>query len=225
MTKPKLYGARVSPYYERVWLVLDVKGRLDAVEEAGVPGGAPQAPEYRAINPLGKIPALHLPSGRVIPESDVICRYFDRLFPAPPLWPADAEAAAAVEAVARITDLYVAPALGAIFQAMRENWGPGPQLAAATTALAEALGRLDHFFTLAAPTGDDGWTYADCVLLPLAFYFRLAGDRFAFDPYAHASRVKAWHEAIAATPRAARSREGMQASLAEFMRRMQQSHG
>ncbi len=225
MTKPKLYGARVSPYYERVWLVLDVKGRLDAVEVAGVPGGMPQAGEYRAITPIGKIPALHLANGRVIPESDVICRYFDRLYPEPPLWPADAEAAAVVEAVARIADLYVAPEMGALFQAMRENWQPGPKLAAATTALAEALGKLEHFFTLTAPKDDEGWTYADCALLPLAFYFRLAGDRFAFDPYAHAPRIRAWHEAIAATPRAGRSREGMQASLAELMKRMQEQHG
>ncbi len=225
MTKPKLYGARVSPYYERVWLALDVKGQHEAVEEAGVPGGMPQSPAYRQITPIGKIPALQLPDGRVIPESDVICRFIERIFPSPPLFPEEADAAVAVDLVARIADLYVAPTLGTLFQAMRENWSPGEKLDAATSALVEALAKLEHFFTLTPPGDDSGWSYADCTLLPLAFYFQLAANRFGFDPLAQAPRVKAWYEGIMRTPRAQASHQGMQASLAELMKRMQQNDG
>lgn len=225
MTKPKLYGARVSPYYERVWLALDIKGHRDSVEEAGVPGGMPQSPEYRRVTPIGKIPALQLPDGQVIPESDVICRFIERAHPDPALFPEEPRAAAAVDLVARIADLYVAPALGTLFQAMRENWSAGEQLDAATSALVEALAKLEHFFTITPPHDDSGWTYADCTLLPLAFYFQLAANRFGFDPFARAPRVKAWYEGIMRTPRAQRSHQGMQASLAELMKRMQQDNG
>lgn len=44
------------------------------------------ADPYLAINPRGAVPALELDSGEVICESAAICRYFEALYPEPPLF-------------------------------------------------------------------------------------------------------------------------------------------
>ena len=45
-----------------------------------------KTPEYTAINPLQRMPALVLDDGTVITESIAICRYFEALQPEPPLF-------------------------------------------------------------------------------------------------------------------------------------------
>ncbi len=213
----KLHGGRVSPYYERVLLVLDIKDMRGAIEEAGVPGGLPASPEYRAINPIGKIPALVLEDGTVLPESEVICRYLDRLKPEPPLIPGDPRAAADVELACRLVDLYVAPALVPLFQATREGWAAGERLDAAIAGLATALDHLEHYMRIAAPGGDAGWTLADVTLLPVFFYVVMMGGRYGFDPFAERPRIAAWHRGIMESPRARTSCAGMQEALQAFL--------
>ncbi len=212
----KLYGARISPYYERVLLVLDIKNRRDAVQESGVPGQL-GSQEYRAINPIGKIPALALDDGTIIPESAVICRYFDRLYPEPPLVPAEPRAAADVELACRIADLYVAPALVPLFQATREGWEPGDGLDAAIADLGVVLDHLEHFLRIPVRRGDEGWTLADATLLPIFFYVAMMGDRHGFEPFAERPRLAAWYHGILESGRARASHAGMREALKVFL--------
>jgi len=65
-------------------------------------GGHHKLPEYRAINPQMRIPALALSGGEVLIQSLAIIEYLDELHPEPPLLPADAIARAQVRAVAQI---------------------------------------------------------------------------------------------------------------------------
>lgn len=212
----KLYGGRLSPYYERVMIVLDIKGRPDAVEEAGVPGEL-GSQEYRAINPIGKIPALALEDGTIIPESAVICRYFDRIFPTPPLIPDDARAMADVELACRIADLYVAPALVPLFQATREGWEKGERLDAAIADFGAALDHLEHYMRVSPPAGNEGWTLADATLLPIFFYVAMMGARHGFDPFAGRPRISEWYRGIMESDRAQASHAGMQQALQAFL--------
>jgi glutathione S-transferase len=53
-----------------------------------IPARAPEG--YRALSPLGKIPAFK-DGDFAISDSSVICAYIERVWPQPPLYPADAK--------------------------------------------------------------------------------------------------------------------------------------
>jgi maleylacetoacetate isomerase len=63
--------------------------------------GRQRSPEFRAVNPQMRVPALALSSGEVLTQSLAIIEYLDEIYPDPPLLPADALARAKVRAVAQ----------------------------------------------------------------------------------------------------------------------------
>ncbi len=65
-------------------------------------GGQHKSPEYRAINPQMRVPALKLDSGEVILQSLAITEYLEETVPNPPLLPKDALLRAQVRAVSQI---------------------------------------------------------------------------------------------------------------------------
>ncbi|GGF81296.1 glutathione S-transferase [Azorhizobium oxalatiphilum] len=85
----KIYGRRNSSNVQKVmWLV----GELDLPHEhipAGGPFGLNDTPEFRAVNPHGKVPVIDH-DGCTIWESHTILRYLAATFGAPAFWPQDA---------------------------------------------------------------------------------------------------------------------------------------
>jgi maleylacetoacetate isomerase len=65
-------------------------------------GGLNRKPEFRAINPQMKVPALILDSGEVLIQSLAIIECLDETHPQPPLLPRDPLARAKVRAVAQV---------------------------------------------------------------------------------------------------------------------------
>jgi maleylpyruvate isomerase len=65
-------------------------------------GGLNRKPEYRAINPLMRVPALRLDSGALLTQSLAIIEYLDEIHPQPPLLPRDALKRAQVRAMAQL---------------------------------------------------------------------------------------------------------------------------
>jgi len=63
-------------------------------------GGQHRKPEYRAINPQMRVPALKLDSGEVLTQSLAIIEYLDEVDPQPPLLPRDPVERAKVRALA-----------------------------------------------------------------------------------------------------------------------------
>ena len=102
----ELYGALASPYVARVILFARLKG-ID-LPPAEVPGGWSGSPEYKALSPIGKIPALNV-DGQCIPESETICEYLEDTYPDTPGLPADAFGRAQSRTISRIVDLYMSP--------------------------------------------------------------------------------------------------------------------
>jgi maleylacetoacetate isomerase len=100
----KLYSYFRSSAAYRARIALNLKG-LD-YETVGIhltkDGGWQFAPEYRAVNPQKRVPALELSGGEVLLQSLAIIDYLDEVYPDPPLVPADALARAQVRAVAQI---------------------------------------------------------------------------------------------------------------------------
>jgi glutathione S-transferase len=83
---PTVYGASVSPFVRKVRVVLAEKGVPYEIEQVFPGPAAP--PEFRAISPLGKIPAFR-DGERTLADSSVICAYLERTHPTPALYPAE----------------------------------------------------------------------------------------------------------------------------------------
>lgn len=213
----KLYGARLSPYFERVYLALTLKDAVGEVDYPGIPGGF-RSEEFKTYNPIGKIPALKLDSDRIMPESQVICEYLERRFPEPPLIPADAEGAAQTELVCRLVDMYLGPALSPFFAAAREGRTAGAEVDDMLAGLYAALDHLEHYMQPGGcrAVGDD-WTLADCALIPFFFYLGFFKPIYGIIRFGSRARLKAWHETVSTTDLFAESEDAMKRAVQDFM--------
>jgi glutathione S-transferase len=172
----KLYQVHVSPFASRVRIQIYAKGIESQFEFLEPPGGL-RSEEYRAINPLGRIPALEV-DGTLIAESSVICEFIEERFPEPPLLPADPIGRAQVRFLMRFVDLY-------IFAVMEATRGPeessarsiqDPLRRFAPASLRRAFERVaERFDQLEGLLGPGPYaiatdlTLADCALAPLFF--------------------------------------------------------
>jgi glutathione S-transferase len=197
----KLYDLDHSPFAARVRMAIYAKGLPVALVPP--PGGARSA-EFRAINPVGLVPALALDDGTVIPESEVIVEYLEDRFPARPLRPDKAEARARARLLARIADQHLAAPLRSLFEIAK---GMAPAEAAAMLR-----GEVDRVLALIAGYLEGGshavggrLTTADCALVPLLFFVARAAALFPGGaPFAPHPRLAEYWRAIAADPVAAR---------------------
>jgi maleylacetoacetate isomerase len=100
----KLYSYYRSSAAYRVRIALNLKGI--AYETAPIhlvkDGGHNRRPEYRAVNPQMRVPALMTPSGEVLIQSLAIIDYLDEIHPPPALLPKDPIARARARALAQI---------------------------------------------------------------------------------------------------------------------------
>ena len=159
----KLYGSLVSPYVARVVLAARAKG-LDLAPEAP-PGGGIKSPEYLAINPMGKMPALE-DGGQCIAESAVILEYLDEAYPQTPLMPKAPIDRARVRLLGRIVDLYIAAQTGPFFRNMNPATRNEAEVEGAKKALAKAMADLEHFAGPGPYLAGQSLTLADCTVLP-----------------------------------------------------------
>jgi maleylacetoacetate isomerase len=100
----KLYSYFRSSAAYRTRIALHLKGlAFDTVSiHLTKDGGRQHAPEFRAVNPQKRVPALALDGGEVLLQSLAIIEYLDEVYPDPPLLPNEPIARARVRAVAQI---------------------------------------------------------------------------------------------------------------------------
>jgi maleylacetoacetate isomerase len=72
-------------------------------------GGMNRKPDYRAINPQMRVPALRLDSGEVLTQSLAIIEYLDEVHPQPPLLPRDPVDRARARALAQLVACDIHP--------------------------------------------------------------------------------------------------------------------
>ena len=77
---------RKAPNPRRVRIFLAEKGLTVRFEELDLMACALQTAQFTQLNPWQRVPLLILDDGRVLAESVAICRYFEELHPAPPLF-------------------------------------------------------------------------------------------------------------------------------------------
>ena len=84
----KLYSSKLAPSPLKVLIFLKEKGILDQVEVIDLDLGKLEhkTPEYKAIAPNSRVPALKLDDDTIILETTAICRYLESLYPEPNLF-------------------------------------------------------------------------------------------------------------------------------------------
>jgi glutathione S-transferase len=201
----KLYDTERAPNPRRTRIYLAEKGLSVPRQPVDLGGLEHLSDEFGAINPFRLVPVLELDDGTRISESMAICRYFEELHPAPPLFGTGALERSLVEMWCRRIDMILLVAVAQVFRhtspgmAKREK----PQIA----EWAEVnRGRVARF--LAALEGELGerpfiagerFTMGDiCGLVALDF---MRAARLSVPD--ELVRVRRWHAALAARPSAA----------------------
>ena len=205
----KLHQTYLSPFPTRVRLLLYAKGiEVEFVEPPGIHDSRESKGDYLKINPLGRVPALELDDGRVLPESETICEYLEDAFPTPSLRPADPWARAQVRLIARLCDFYLVMAMVPLFTASaqsRKDWDRA-RIDGALSEVRRALDYLEYYIGTEGYAVGGSLTQADGALIPqLILAFDWAPKLFGgTNPMDGLPKLAAYWRAIPADPIAAR---------------------
>ncbi|MCB1693153.1 MAG: glutathione S-transferase family protein [Pseudomonadales bacterium] len=108
----KVHGVPLSPFVRKALLTLEYKG-IDYDLVPVMP--ASDDPGFRAMSPLGKIPVLEH-DGFTIPDSSIVCRYLDRVFPDKPIYPSYPALEAKATWIEEFADTKLMEACAGLFQ-------------------------------------------------------------------------------------------------------------
>ena len=112
----KLYDSKLAPNPRRTRIFLAEKGISLPTEQIDIAAQQHKTPEYAAINPLQRMPALILDDGTIITESIAICRYFEMLHPEPPMFGVGPKDSALVEMWNRRAEINFFANVAAVFR-------------------------------------------------------------------------------------------------------------
>lgn len=199
----KLYSYWRSSCSYRVRIGLALKGL--EVEQHSVhlleDGGRQRADAYRALNPMGQVPALELDDGTVLVQSLAILEYLDEVYPEPPLLPEDSTSRARVRAMAEVINSGTQPLqnLYLLQYVVREYQADKAEFA--RHFITRGMQALEAM-AAADPAGDflvgDSPTLADVCLVPQMYNVRRFGiDLERFPRLTHVEAVCAELEAFA----------------------------
>ncbi|GAA6184415.1 MULTISPECIES: glutathione S-transferase [Alteromonadaceae] len=157
----KLYGFAVSNYFNMVKLAADLK-KIDYQEVITYPN---QTPEYLAISPTGKVPALETEHGVLI-ETNVILEYLDDNYSGIKLYPEDPFQKAKTKELIKMLELYMElPARRCMAEAF---WGvPGEDITKKEVkrALLNGMQSLSRVASFSPYIAGDQFTAADIFFL------------------------------------------------------------
>ena len=120
----QLYGYWRSLATYRVRIALNLKGVAVSETMLDLDAGQQNEPAFRAINPMGGVPALVLDDGAVLTQSLAILEWIEETHPAPPLLPQGATARARARALCAITAADTHPLVVPRVQAyLSREWG------------------------------------------------------------------------------------------------------
>jgi glutathione S-transferase len=198
------YAASGSPFAWKVWLALEHKKLGYELKVLSISAGDLRKPEYAAINPRMKVPAVVVDGGFSLYESSAIVEYLDERYPdGPSLLPADVQRRAIVRRIAAEADAYLHPATMRLYRQTslrRDGEGDPKEIAAAKGEIGLELERVERSMT-------EGWlvdapSIADYAVYPMLAGVRRFGERAPqhslsaqFGP-----RTRAWMQRVEALP-------------------------
>jgi glutathione S-transferase len=163
-----LYDLAAGMNTRRVRIFLAEKGVTVPMHKVDSTAGENATPEFKQMNPLGRLPVLKLDDGSVLTESIAICRYFEALHPEPPLFGRTALEQAQVEMWTRRLEFHLVAPIADVFQHTSDYYrGRFPQLPEvgpwARERAAETLTWLDTELADRRFFAGDHYTMADIV--------------------------------------------------------------
>ncbi len=108
----KIYGIPLSPFVRKVHWALAYK-EVEFESVSVMPGD--ESAEFRAMSPIGKIPAMDH-DGFTVSDSSIILRYLDSVFPDKPLYPQDPQQNAKVSWLEEFADTKLVDACAVFFR-------------------------------------------------------------------------------------------------------------
>lgn len=208
----KLYSIGLSPFAARCRMQIRAKG-LD-IE---IVPGHPADPDYKALNPIGKVPLLDTGVMR-IPECQIICEYLEETFPQTSLLGRAPETTAMIKLLCRMADLYVFAAIGPLFPQLRAEQKDRAVIEVQTQALAKALGQLEHFVAEGDYAVDGKFSLADCALMPVLLFVEWMFATLGLEPILQDyPKLAGYYKAILKDEHAAETYKEIQEGLAAMM--------
>jgi glutathione S-transferase len=199
----KLYDGGRAPNPRRVRVFLAEKGVSVPMAPVNLGALEHKTPEYTAINPLQRVPALMLDDGTVITESMAICRYFEALHPQPPLFGRDGKEAALIEMWNRRLELNLYEPVSAVFRhlhpAMREMEQQVPEWGEASKPrVKDFLALLDRELAERPYVVGEHYSVADITGLVAIDFMKVP----KLEVPEELANVRRWHAQLAARPSA-----------------------
>jgi glutathione S-transferase len=200
----KLFDSGRAPNPRRVRIFLAEKGIDVPREQVDIMKQEHKTPDYTAINPIQRVPALVLDDGTPIVESIAICRYFEEVQPDPPLFGTGAVERATVEMWQRILEFQLLAGIAAVFRHLHPAMAPleVPQVAAWGEANRDKLGEtfavLDQRLAGRHFICGERFTVADITGLVAIDFMK--PSRLSVP--AECANVHRWHRDLAARPSA-----------------------
>ena len=199
----KLYSGDLSPYSAKVRMQIYAKGIEGIVLERPAGFGTT---EWWKTSPIGRIPALELDDGDIIPESEVISEYLEEVYPTPRLLGATPRETAAIRTVSRLADIYLMNNMFMLSGQARKSTRNGGTRDLLAGQVVRGVGALEHYI------GADGFavagrlTLADCTLVPALFLIQnVLPTVDVDDPIPAKPKVAAYWAAIQKNEHAART--------------------
>lgn len=200
----KLYDGGRAPNPRRVKVFLAEKGIAVPIEQVDLGKLAHKSPEYTAINPVQRVPALQLDDGTIISESIAICRYFEQIHPEPRLFGTDAKDMALVEMWERRVEFHLLGPVSHVFRnshpAMKDMEVPQVQAWADANKprVMDFLALLDRELSARRHIAGDRYTVADITGMIAVDFMKPA--RLAVPE--NLTNLKRWHEEVSSRPSA-----------------------
>jgi glutathione S-transferase len=176
-----LYSSKLAPSPLKVLIFLKEKGILDQVKIIDLDLGKLEhkTPEYKAIAPNSRVPALKLDNNTIILETTAICRYLESLYPEPNLFGDNPIEIASIEMwYSRVTYELMVPLMHGFRHThphMSQMEDQNQEYGLAQRELAvQALGIYDNIIASREYIAGERFTYADIqIVTSLQFLVRL----------------------------------------------------
>jgi glutathione S-transferase len=199
----RMYDFTLAPSPRRVRIFLADKGIDLELVQVDIMRNANRTPEFYKKNPSGSLPILEFEDGSCLSESVAICRYFEEIQPAPPLFGVGAREKALVEMWNRRIELGIFKPVGQVWSHLSKvAEGRGrriPELGEIQKrAAVERIAWLDRELTNREFIAGDKYSIADITTLCMIDFARTVDIQIQPEQ----SNLARWYRQISSRPSA-----------------------
>lgn len=207
------HATALSSYSAKVRIVLCVKG---IAHEERAPAQGYRSPAYRAIVPMGTLPAWQ-EGDWVLSESEAINEYLEERYPQPAMLPQDLRLRAQVRFLCRFHDLHLEPLVRALFAHVRPAQRQPERVAALREDITRRVDQLAGWCRPAPYLLTPTISLADCgplVTLPLALQVLAACGQ----PLPLPASLQQWLDTASAHPAVQRALQPWRTATTDWLR-------